>query len=176
MRYFLLYTVLLVQSSATQEGMEDADANQALSEKIKKLLNNKPGKPLNFDNEEEVLKDESPNAVETQQLLAHLLEGDILIDVSERNAVKKFWQRWPNADIPYQISAQFNHEERQVIKEAMLNFHTDTCIRFIPYKSTDTDYIDIDKGSGCFSQGVGVKGGKQLVSIGDYAMALATLA
>ena len=159
MKHFLLYTLLLVESIATQEGMEDADAEQELSETIKKLLNNKPGKPLNFENEEEVLKDERPNAVETQQLLPNLLEGDILIDVSERNAVKKFWQRWPNADIPYQISAQFNHEERQVIKEAMLNFHTDTCISYIPSKSTDTDYIDIYKGSGCYSQGVGVQGG-----------------
>ena len=61
--------------------------------------------------------------------------------------------------MPYQISAQFNHEERQVIKEAMLNFHTDTCIRFIPAKLTVTDYIDIYKGSGCYSQGVGVQGG-----------------
>ena len=153
MRHFLLYTLLLVQSIATQEGMAE------LSETIKKLLNDKPEKPLNFNSEEELLKDERPNAVETQELLPNLLEGDILIDVSERNAVKKFWQRWPNADIPYQISAQFNHEERQVIKEAMLNFHTDTCIRFIPSKSTDTDYIDIYKGSGCYSQGVGVQGG-----------------
>ena len=93
MRHFLLYTLLLVQSIATQEGMAE------LSETIKKLLNNKPGKPLNFNSEEELLKDERPNAVEIQQLLPNLLGGDILIDVSERNAVKKFWQRWPNADM-----------------------------------------------------------------------------
>jgi hypothetical protein len=47
-------------------------------------------------------------------------------------------------------------EGKQVIKETMLNFHNDTCIRFIPSKSADKDYIDINKGSGCVSQGVGV--------------------
>jgi hypothetical protein len=46
-----------------------------LKETIKKLLNNKFGKPLNFENDEEVFKDEKPNAVETPKLLPNLFIG-----------------------------------------------------------------------------------------------------
>lgn len=75
--------------------------------------------------------------------------------------------KWPNAQIPYVISAGYTTEQRQIIAMAMSAFHNATCIRFLPRKSTQADYITITKtGTGCNSA-VGKAGGNQKLSLDD---------
>jgi len=72
--------------------------------------------------------------------------------------------KWPNAQIPYYISGHFSATERAVIARAMAEYHSTTCLRFIP-RTTHRNYIHILRGSGCSSM-VGRVGGAQTVSLG----------
>jgi len=72
--------------------------------------------------------------------------------------------KWPSAQIPYYISNVFSATERAVIARAMAEYHSTTCLRFVP-RSTHRNYIHILRGSGCSSM-VGRVGGAQTVSIG----------
>lgn len=52
-----------------------------------------------------------------------------------------------------------------VIERALIEYHKNTCIRFIPRRPYDRDYISIENGaSGCWSS-VGRLGGKQVVNL-----------
>ncbi|KAK9302728.1 hypothetical protein QLX08_005348 [Tetragonisca angustula] len=85
--------------------------------------------------------------------LSGLYEGDIMIH-SEENDVKnglinKMF-RWPGGIVPYYIKEE--DFDIEVIEGAIEEYHKNTCIRFRPYKKTDTDYVTIEgKSSGCWS-------------------------
>lgn len=52
-----------------------------------------------------------------------------------------------------------------MIERAFIQYHKNTCIRFIPRRPKDKDYISIENGSsGCWSS-VGRTGGKQVVNL-----------
>lgn len=52
-----------------------------------------------------------------------------------------------------------------VIERALNQYHKNTCIKFIPRRPSDRDYISIENGaSGCWSS-VGRTGGKQVVNL-----------
>ncbi|XP_042868456.1 zinc metalloproteinase nas-4-like [Penaeus japonicus] len=74
--------------------------------------------------------------------------------------------RWPGALIPYVISASFSRAERAVIGGAMGEYHSKTCLRFVPRESQHSSYVHILKGEGC-SSAVGRSGGLQVVSLGQ---------
>nr|XP_027238660.1 zinc metalloproteinase nas-13-like [Penaeus vannamei] len=74
--------------------------------------------------------------------------------------------RWPGALIPYVISASFSRAERAAIGGAMGEYHTKTCLRFVPRQPQHRDYVHILKGEGC-SSAVGRAGGLQVVSLGQ---------
>ncbi|CAH1403917.1 unnamed protein product [Nezara viridula] len=59
-----------------------------------------------------------------------------------------------------------HEEEANVIKGAMEEFHENSCIKFVPYKTGDSDWISIQGDSpGCWSY-VGRRGGGQVVNLG----------
>lgn len=94
----------------------------------------------------------------------NLVGGDMV--VTKGKSVGATVTKWPNAQIPYVISAGFTTEQRQIIAFAMKAFHDTTCIRFVPRKS-EADYIMIAKtGTGCNSP-LGKAGGKQVLSLDD---------
>ncbi|EFX88792.1 hypothetical protein DAPPUDRAFT_311166 [Daphnia pulex] len=80
------------------------------------------------------------------------------------NAVVDVTLTWPSGTIPYVLSASFGRYERSVIAKAILEFHNQTCIRFVPRTNQD-DYLNIQSGNGC-SSNVGRAGGEQQVSLG----------
>ncbi|XP_046647145.1 zinc metalloproteinase nas-13-like isoform X1 [Daphnia pulicaria] len=94
-----------------------------------------------------------------------LVEGDIM-PTGKKNAIINSNELWPNATIPYVISADFTSAQRQVIAFAMNEYHNKSCIRFVP-RTSEANYIRIGKsGQGCWSY-VGRIGGGQYVSLDD---------
>ncbi|CAJ0953194.1 unnamed protein product, partial [Mesorhabditis belari] len=80
------------------------------------------------------------------------------------NALKNRQLRWPNGAIPYVMDTAFLPNEARTIERAFNSYHRSTCIRFQP-RDQETDYLNIVKGYGCYSQ-VGRTGGKQEISLG----------
>nr|BBB36253.1 high choriolytic enzyme 1 [Maylandia zebra] len=99
-----------------------------------------------------------------------LLEGDILLPKS-RNAIKCqsyqscLWQKDNNGlvTVPFTISSEYSSGERQLIRNALQSFHSQTCVRFVDRKNQN-DYISIESQNGCFSP-LGRQGGKQVLSL-----------
>ncbi|KAK0398528.1 hypothetical protein QR680_002634 [Steinernema hermaphroditum] len=83
-----------------------------------------------------------------------------------RNGVTSMIKKWPNGRIPYVISSQYNERERAVLARAFQEYHSRTCIRFVPRTSFDQDYLYIGKIDGCYSD-VGRAGGRQELSLDD---------
>ncbi|XP_020289310.1 zinc metalloproteinase nas-4-like [Pseudomyrmex gracilis] len=94
-----------------------------------------------------------------------LFAPDLLARPSFRNGLKRESARWPNGVVPFVISPYFNDQQRQVIQDAMDDYHRHTCIRFKPYTGEEQDYIRITAGNtGCWSS-VGRIGGRQDVNL-----------
>ncbi|XP_067136196.1 astacin-like metalloprotease toxin 2 [Centruroides vittatus] len=55
----------------------------------------------------------------------------------------------------------------------MINFHKNTCIRFVP-RTNEKNFVKIFKGPGCFSS-VGRNKGGQLLSLGDGCLDIGTV-
>lgn len=68
--------------------------------------------------------------------------------------------------MPYTITNAFDEEERAFIARGFDDYHTNTCIRFVPRRN-QKDYIEVFKGDpgACWSR-IGRVGGKQQVSLG----------
>jgi len=110
---------------------------------------------------------------------AGLFEGDILLTAeqerqlnsTERQGLLNPAQLWTKgkdgvARIPYTFkSGAHDSSEKAVIRKAMDTYEGITCIKFVE-RTSETDYIEIIKDDGCYSQ-VGRFGGKQPVSLGD---------
>nr|XP_008103838.1 PREDICTED: astacin-like metalloendopeptidase [Anolis carolinensis] len=79
-----------------------------------------------------------------------------------------YWPKAPDGlvNIPVSISTEFSIEERLVILEAMQEFVTLTCIRFINYTS-EYDYINIIPGNTCWSY-FGKIGGRQHLGLAKH--------
>ncbi|KAL1501328.1 hypothetical protein ABEB36_006670 [Hypothenemus hampei] len=92
-------------------------------------------------------------------------EGDILFPARGRNGLVAENARWPNGEIPYEISGYFDIDALNQIKRAMNIYHKYTCLKFRKRKSSDGDYISItSSNTGCWSS-VGRIGGKQEVNL-----------
>ncbi|XP_075466103.1 embryonic protein UVS.2-like [Ascaphus truei] len=102
-----------------------------------------------------------------------LREGDIAIKPG-RSAKKCDDCRWDksstgNVIVPYIMSSGYNDAEVSLIHEAMQEFETVTCVRFMPH-TAEQNAINITIGYGCWSL-IGRTGGIQEVSIGVGCMA-----
>uniref|UniRef100_A0A3B5Q083 Metalloendopeptidase n=1 Tax=Xiphophorus maculatus TaxID=8083 RepID=A0A3B5Q083_XIPMA len=102
---------------------------------------------------------------------AAVLQGDIAVpNTLSRNADKCTERgcKWPKSGsyvyVPYYISKTFSQEERDVIIRGMQGFNQSTCIRLIPWKPEDRDYIFIESKDGCWSY-VGRQNGGQYLSL-----------
>ncbi|XP_020723542.1 zinc metalloproteinase nas-4-like [Bombus terrestris] len=98
--------------------------------------------------------------------LGNYAEGDILFPPQlEKNGLRAEAARWPGGVVPYMLSPYFNSAQRNLIYEAMNDYHKFTCIKFKPYTGEESDYIRITAGnSGCWSS-VGRIGGRQDVNL-----------
>nr|CAH0107692.1 unnamed protein product [Daphnia galeata] len=115
---------------------------------------------------ENLLETEKSDLLPWDEQDPELEEGDILPS-SDKNALVDVNKHWPNAQVPYVISSNFNSTERSVIGYAMSVYHKNTCIRFIPRK-LQANFISIRKFSTGCSSSVGMVGrGVQYVNLNE---------
>uniref|UniRef100_A0A3Q2NVF6 Metalloendopeptidase n=1 Tax=Fundulus heteroclitus TaxID=8078 RepID=A0A3Q2NVF6_FUNHE len=100
-----------------------------------------------------------------------LFEGDVFVPRS-RTAKKCLDPRyscfWPkssngNVEIPFVLSDEYDHNEKNQILKAMKGFEGRTCIRFLRHRG-ERAYLSIESKFGCFSL-MGRSGERQLVSL-----------
>ncbi|XP_008404247.1 high choriolytic enzyme 1-like [Poecilia reticulata] len=78
--------------------------------------------------------------------------------------------KWPKSgryvNVPYQISSEFSQQEKNIILRGMQSFHQTTCIRFVPKRSDQRDYINFfsQRNGGCWSY-IGRQRGGQYISL-----------
>uniref|UniRef100_A0A914W3B6 Metalloendopeptidase n=1 Tax=Plectus sambesii TaxID=2011161 RepID=A0A914W3B6_9BILA len=61
---------------------------------------------------------------------------------------------WPDGKVPYVLDGDFNELQRQLIANAVEDFHNRTCVKFVPKKEADTSFVRIKyggEGEGCSS-------------------------
>ncbi|XP_070575294.1 uncharacterized protein [Ptychodera flava] len=93
-------------------------------------------------------------------------EGDIYVGPKvQRNAIVYESSLWPGGVVPYEIDSAFDSGSRSRIQEAITQYHTHTCIKFVP-RTTQADYLYIYPSSGCWSS-IGRTGGRQTLSLGS---------
>ena len=51
--------------------------------------------------------------------------------VSNRNAIKEDYRKWPGGVVPYVISSRYNSYERSIIAKAMQEYKRNTCIKYV---------------------------------------------
>ncbi|GMS97537.1 hypothetical protein PENTCL1PPCAC_19712 [Pristionchus entomophagus] len=85
---------------------------------------------------------------------------------ARRNGVISGIKKWPNARIPYALSAKYNDRERAVLARSFSEYQKRTCVKFVPRTALDNDYLYIGKIDGCYSD-VGRAGGRQELSLDD---------
>lgn len=109
-----------------------------------------------------------PNAANPEELGSYI-EGDILVPRKVtsvgRNGMVSESYRWRDGIVPFEIMGAFDARAMDLIEQAIVGYHDNTCIKFVPRGRTDTDYISIQSGnSGCWSS-VGRIGGRQVVNL-----------
>ena len=60
---------------------------------------------------------------------------------TERHALKG--NKWIHGIVPYTINPSFPRQQRELIHQAIQDFATKTCIRFVPKTRNHRDYVDI---------------------------------
>lgn len=94
-----------------------------------------------------------------------LAEGDIVIpsEASETRSAVTSWtfRKWPNAQVPYVISADMPDHAR--VTDAIAHWEAKTALRFVA-RTTESDYVEFRSGTGCSSY-IGRIGGRQYVDL-----------
>ncbi|XP_001631888.3 zinc metalloproteinase nas-13 isoform X1 [Nematostella vectensis] len=130
---------------------------------------------------------EKPDETHYYSADRNLFEGDIRLTQTQSRNVKVFGdpegglsraanadkkKLWDNAVIPYEIDCSITSQPWgvRVIKEAMREWESKTCLRFVP-RTNETNYVWIYRSLGCWSEVGKVHGRKNYLSMGkgcDY--------
>ncbi|KAK4304002.1 hypothetical protein Pmani_024022 [Petrolisthes manimaculis] len=87
-----------------------------------------------------------------------------LVAVKERAAILGDQYLWSGGVVPYILGSSVTSAQETIILQGMADFHSKTCIRFVP-RTTEANYIEIiTNDSGCWSY-VGTIGGMQQLSL-----------
>ena len=54
---------------------------------------------------------------------------------------------WPDGRVPYVLDNSLSSSARQAIQQAVADYASQTCIRFVP-RGTEADYVRFYRGSG----------------------------
>ncbi|XP_070188360.1 hatching enzyme 1.2-like [Littorina saxatilis] len=112
---------------------------------------------------------EEIETVDDPEVTEGYFEGDIELP-KFRNAIRNLNERWPNGIVYYRISSAFPSSTHATIVEAMREIESNTkhgstyCVRYVE-RTTQSDYIYIQKNTGCHSK-IGRHGGAQELSLG----------
>ncbi|XP_053305203.1 embryonic protein UVS.2-like [Spea bombifrons] len=115
------------------------------------------------------LEVQNPLILKLKESTRLMYNGDIAINAG-RSAMRCaggtcFWPKSANGlvNIPYTLSSAYAPENRSLITNAMTEFASLTCIRFVP-RTNEVDYLSIISESGCWSS-MGRSGGAQDLSL-----------
>ncbi|XP_068697308.1 uncharacterized protein [Montipora foliosa] len=107
----------------------------------------------------------------------NLILGDIISDVETerfikqdprgRNAIKYPHGFWPQNTVPYIIDETIEGKGIQAIKDAIMDYHSFTCLKFVP-RTTQKNYIRFTVGGGCSSFIGRTARGEQKVNLHQY--------
>ncbi|KAF5271849.1 hypothetical protein FQA39_LY07989 [Lamprigera yunnana] len=92
-------------------------------------------------------------------------EGDMVLLPEQKNGIIADRYRWPNREVPYEISNEYTDDQVQFIKDTLAKEYARTCVTVRPRTEADKDYVYVTSASsGCFSS-VGRVGGKQILNL-----------
>ncbi|KAK7485497.1 hypothetical protein BaRGS_00023307, partial [Batillaria attramentaria] len=74
------------------------------------------------------------------------------------------FNKWPGVEIPFEIGQGFDGYDVDIIRSAMAQWETQTCVRFRPATSMDRNRLVFEGGMGC-SSNVGMIGGAQRLTL-----------
>ncbi|XP_072379095.1 hatching enzyme 1.2-like [Diabrotica undecimpunctata] len=96
-------------------------------------------------------------------------EGDIVLpEMSLRNGIVGGIFRWDRGIIPYEITGSYTYKQKEIIYRAFATFHKYTCIKFIPRRFYDDNYINItNEDRYCFTSTGRVSDGEEIVNLGN---------
>ncbi|XP_007558888.1 high choriolytic enzyme 1-like [Poecilia latipinna] len=127
--------------------------------------------PAEMKNQTDEFTDDDPRPkVDLENLVLH---GDVAVtNTFFKNADPCTARgcKWPKSgryvNVPYQISSEFSQQEKNIILRGMQSFHQTTCIRFVPKRSDQRDYIHFfsQRNGGCWSY-IGRQRGQQYISL-----------
>jgi len=93
------------------------------------------------------------------------LTPDHFTDVENKQGITQDAYRWPKGVIPYTIDPAVSAADVKVIKSGIQLIQNSTCLRYIP-RTVEINYVVIRSNySGCFSRGVGMRGGAQELNL-----------
>ncbi|XP_053330338.1 embryonic protein UVS.2-like [Spea bombifrons] len=107
-----------------------------------------------------------------------MVEGDILISPSGRSATNCkgcLWQKSAEGTVvvPYNLSPDYTEQEVALFRNAMQEYETLTCVRFVP-RTTQGNFLNIVKAGGCGAY-VGRIGGGQTTYLNDGCLSRGTI-
>ncbi|XP_037042515.1 zinc metalloproteinase nas-13-like [Bradysia coprophila] len=88
---------------------------------------------------------------------------------SRKRVKRNVWKhgQWPNARVPYTLDPTFDNNQRAEVAKAFKNYHSKTCVKFVPKKATDKDYVQILRDdNACGVAEMCKKGGSQYAKFG----------
>lgn len=104
-------------------------------------------------------------------------QGDILIDEGKRSwGLPAQNQNWPNGIVPYEFSAaySFSAENIEAVELGMKTIEENSCVRFIR-RTSEINYLNIIRDSGCYSFVGLIYNGAQDVSYGEGCLSQNTI-
>lgn len=112
-----------------------------------------------------IVNDWTPEDGQNPEELGSYLEGDMLVpSVEGRNGLVKTSSRWPNGVVPYVIGPGFSSADQSIIQQAIAEYHSKTCLKFVK-RTSEKDYLSIESSqTGCWSS-VGKVGKRQIVNL-----------
>lgn len=91
------------------------------------------------------------------------LKGEI-DEATARTGRANFVNLWPNRIVYYSINVGLPNSSR--VTDAIAHWQANTNIQFVQ-RTNQANYIEFIKDDGCYSNGIGMIGGKQLISLDD---------
>ncbi|WPQ66125.1 M12 family metallopeptidase [Chitinophaga sancti] len=85
-------------------------------------------------------------------------------DATARTGRANFVNLWPNRIVYYSINVGLPNSSR--VTDAIAHWQANTNIQFVQ-RTNQANYIEFIKDDGCYSDGIGMTGGKQLISLDD---------
>ncbi|CAB4020073.1 partial, partial [Paramuricea clavata] len=140
------------------------------------------------------VEDKIINANNAEEISDDLFEGDIVLDPdtipedkelydmqqkkknetsvktgTKRQGTRNLKWLWHYKKVPYEISSSL-FQIKDTILKAIQTFNSKTCVKFVPRKANDRNYVLFDKRQGCYSR-IGrsyARQGPQVISVGQY--------